>query len=142
DGKIQTPIKEFITTVPLIDNSVSGRIPIIEENRKVRFPTNSEEAIREQMWDLMNEIMPHLMPPKNEVHSWHEVLWEDCPKVSLRKLSKFISGKGNVQTLSRLFENDEDKTFKWLDKVVSLISKEQESLLSETETAILPNQFS
>jgi len=141
DGKIQTPIKEFITTVPLIDNSVSGRIPIIEENRKVRFPTNSEEAIREQMWDLMNEIMPHLMPPKNEVHSWHEVLWEDCPKVSLRKLSKFISGKGNVQTLSRLFENDEDKTFKWLDKVVSLISKEQESLLSETETAILPNQF-
>ncbi|MBX2982965.1 MAG: ATP-binding protein [Flavobacteriales bacterium] len=141
DEKIQAPIKEFVTTVPLIDNSVKGRISIIEETRKVRFPTNSEEAIRELMWDLMNEIMPHLLPPKEEVHSWYEVLWDDCPKVSLRKLAKFISGKKNVQTLSQLFENDEQKTIQWLDKVVTLISKEQESLLGEAETAILPNQF-
>ena len=125
----------------MIDNSVKGRISIIEETRKVRFPTNSEEAIRELMWDLMNEIMPHLLPPKEEVHSWYEVLWDDCPKVSLRKLAKFISGKKNVQTLSQLFENDEQKTIQWLDKVVTLISKEQESLLGEAETAILPNQF-
>lgn len=141
EDKIQSPIKNFIITVPLIDNSIKGRIPIIAENTKVRFPSNSEENIREQMWDLMNEIMPHLVPPKKEVHSWYDVLWDDCPKVSLRKLSKFISGKENVENLSQLFESDKAKTLKWLNEVVSLIAKEQESLLSETETAILPNQF-
>lgn len=141
EEKIQTPIKEFIITVPLIDNAIQGRIPMIAENNKVRFPSNSEESVREQMWILMDEIMPHLVPPKSEVHSWYQVLWDDCPKVSLRKLSKFLSGKGNVATLSSLFKQDENKTLTWLDKVVSLVAKEQESLLSEAETAILPNQF-
>jgi hypothetical protein len=137
---IQAPIKEFILNEPLVDNPVNGRIPIINEKKKVRFPTNTEPEIREQMWDLLNTIIPHLIPYKEDIHNWHQVLWDECPKVTLRKLAKFISKKETVCELSNLFQKDENATLQWLDGVVSLIAKEQESLLNDSETCILPNQ--
>lgn len=142
EDKIQNPIKAFLLKLPLVDNPTKGRIPILEENTKVMFPSNPKQEIRDEMWDLMNEIMPPLLPPRNEVHAWYDVLWEDCPKISLKRFSKFISRKGTVQSLSAgLFGNDEEKTMTWLNKWVSLITKVQETLLGETETVILPNQF-
>ncbi|MDN5201189.1 DUF3883 domain-containing protein [Fulvivirgaceae bacterium BMA10] len=142
EEKIQNPIKSFILNIPLVDNPVKGRISILTENTRVMFPSNPKEDIREEMWDLMNEIMSPLLPPKKEVHSWYNVLWEKCPKMSLKHLSKFISSKGDVHTLSQhFFGNDEGKTMIWLNKLVSLISKEQEALLREAGTVILPNQF-
>jgi len=138
--KIQAPIKEFVLTIPLVDNPVNGRIPIINEEKKVRFPSNAKPEIREQMWDLLNTIMPHLVPFKENIHNWYQILWDDCPKVTLRKLAMFISEKETVGELSNLFQKDEEATLQWLDGVVSLISKEQESLLNEWETCILPNQ--
>jgi hypothetical protein len=139
--KIQLPIKEFLLNIPIIDNPINGRISILQDKKKVRFPNNVKSEVREQMWDLMNVIMPHLVPNKSEIHHWHSVLWEDCPKVSLNGLSKFISKKETIDNLSNLFDSDKVKTLEWLNDVVSLITKEQESLLSESETAILPNQF-
>ncbi|WP_294277969.1 DUF3883 domain-containing protein [uncultured Chryseobacterium sp.] len=139
--KIQTPIKNFITQVPLVDTDTDERLPIYFNNEKIYFPSEFKEEIRLQLWDFMKTLFPNNIAKKLESTNWYSVIWDDCPKMDIISFTKYISSFKSIQGLQVFLSTSKDETVSWLNDVVSFVNKEKPALLNEKDTVILPNQF-
>lgn len=140
-NNIQEPIKTHAKQIPLVDNPERGRIPIQTNDFKVFFAYHPKEEIRDRLWDFISAIHPESVTSKSEVHFWYEVIWDDCPNFSVRSFSKLIASFKNVENLQDRLKKDRENSISWLDEFIAFITKYEQALLNDIETAILPNQF-
>jgi hypothetical protein len=100
--KIQTPIKNFIKQVQLVDVDNGERLPISFNDQTIYFPSEIKEEIRLQLWDFMNALFPNRIPQKLQSTNWYSVIWDDCPKYSISSFTKLISSYKTVESFSGL----------------------------------------
>ena len=134
---IQTPIKNFIKEVPLVDIDNGDRLPISE----VYFPSEVKEEVRSQLWDFMNALFPNKIPQKNHSSNWYSVIWNGCPKANTISFTRFTSLYKTVENLQVKLSKTKDETLIWLRGLVAFVNKEDASLLNKPDSQILPNQF-
>lgn len=139
--KIQTPIKNFIKQVPLVDTENGTRLPISINNENVYFPSEIKEEVRLKLWDFMKSLFPKNVPQKNQSTNWYNVIWDDCPRIDITTLTKHISSFKSVETLQTKLSKTREETLNWLNDFVTFVNKEKPTLLNENESLILPNQF-
>lgn len=139
--KIQTPIKNFIKQVPLVDTDSGERLPISLDNQNVYFPSEFKEEVRLQLWDFMKALFPTNVPQKFQSSNWYSVIWDDCPRVDIISFTKYISSFNSVESLQTALSKTKEETLSWLNDFVSFVNKEKPTLLNEKDGIILPNQF-
>jgi Domain of unknown function (DUF3883) len=136
---IQTPIKTILLATPLVDNTFNERLAIKGEE-DVLFPSDRKAEVRDVLWDILFPIWPKALPKKEAIHKWYEVIWDECPQVTVKSLCEWISSFKNLNELSKQFAKP-NAAPTWLNEAVGLIYKEAPDLLNSVETPILPNQF-
>ena len=139
--KIQTPIKNFIKQVPLVDTDNGERLPISLNNQNVYFSSEFKEEVRLQLWDFMKAMFPNNVPQKVQSSNWYSVIWDDCPRMDIISFTKYISSFNSVESLQTALSKTKEETLSWLNDFVSFVNKEKPTLLNEKDGIILPNQF-
>lgn len=139
--KIQTPIKNYIKQVPLVDVDEENRLPISLNDQIVYFPSEVKDEVRLQLWDFMNSLFPKNIPQKFQSTNWYSVIWDDCPKYNINSFTKLISTYKTVESLQVALSKTKDETLIWLNDFVAFVNKEETSLLNIIDSQILPNQF-
>lgn len=135
--KVQLPIKEYLISTPLIDNSDGER----KTAKEINFPYHVKKEVREDLWTLLKSLNKTKVSQEHEIHSWYNVIWKGTSRISLEVLLKFISGKNSITELQKNFDDNKDVCLNWLNDTVDLVSKNELSLLNNIETKVLPNQF-
>ncbi|WP_431109219.1 sacsin N-terminal ATP-binding-like domain-containing protein [Winogradskyella poriferorum] len=134
---IQEKLKEVLLKKSIVDNH-DGERKFVKE---INFPFNDSYIVRESLWTSLREYNKSAVPAYDELHKWYEVLWVGTPRISLEVFAKHISSRKNITELAKNFNNEKEKTLVWLNSLVDLITKNENPLLNEDVSAILPNQF-
>lgn len=75
EKEIQKPIRAKLLNVPIVDNEKNGRIPIrLVEGGTVDFPSAKTKELRESIWKLCNCFECFILPLKEHIHHWNDIL--------------------------------------------------------------------
>lgn len=148
-SEIQKPLREKLICIPLIDHIGLGRVPLqIEEAKSIAIPFHArgEEDhrinVKNQIWDLCSRVDSIIMPPREEIHHWAEVIWAEKYHLGIEALMQKIESCRNLAGLSDLIGEDEPATIDWLNRFFAILSQDQHclDLLNKDAFAIIPNQ--
>lgn len=83
------PVRKAILRAPIVNTAAQRRVSIVDEDGRkyVQFPVGSTAEIRAKIWSLAKDWFPHCLPKQDEVELWHQLLWEDCGKLTLEGLA-------------------------------------------------------
>lgn len=135
--KIQTLLRTYAVQIPLVDILNSQRVSA----SLAYFSSEVKEEYRLELWEFIKDLFPEKVMMKAEVNDWYEVLFDECPQVTAKSLTKYIASLKSIEALQTSLGKTKEETQKWLDTFVTYIVKVESTLLNGTDTQILPNQF-
>jgi hypothetical protein len=74
-----------------------------------------------------------------DVEAWHDLIWEDCGKLTVGKLAEFVESEGSIETLSPKLSGK--NVYEWLNEFYALLKldeSEYDSLINRRR--LFPNQ--
>ena len=142
---IVNPIRDELLYARIVDVVSGDRISIWDNygQKQVFFPYSDKEKVKEKIWKLSAALFPGLVPIKEDVHQWSNVLWTDCQKYTLASLSQEISNNNNIENLSSALNATEHQTIVFLNEYYELLNVENlhiKDILTDT-FSVIPNQF-
>jgi len=133
----QQPMRADLLLAEIVQTETS-RISL----ETARFPYGTEKKI-DQLWDLLNPIYADILPRKEDIHQWHQIIdshWGTDLRLDIKKLTQEISSFESIQELVEQKGFSEQEALKWVNKVIAyIIETEEEKLLNDF--AIIPNQY-
>ncbi|MFP4132572.1 MAG: sacsin N-terminal ATP-binding-like domain-containing protein [Halothece sp.] len=142
---ILSPIQEKIYTTPLVKTESGFKVAIKEEDVIVSIPFDTNEEVREAIWNLVEEI-GFRIPAKAELHKWYEIfkneIWDRKHRLTISALSEEIQDHENLEDFSENFELE--NPIEWLNQyfyVLSLAKEDPLEFLQDEEYSIIPNQY-
>lgn len=142
---ILSPIQEKIYTTPLVKTESGFNVAIKEEDFIVSIPFDTNEEVREAIWNLVEEI-GFRIPAKAELHQWYKIfkheIWDRKHRLTISALSGEIQDNENLEYLSENFKLE--NPIEWLNQyfyVLSLAKEDPLEFLQDEEYSIIPNQY-
>ncbi len=133
--------KDIILHTPIICNSNNEMVELLDywDDEQVDIISDSDECIRERMWDLLHGIAPNRIMRREDIHNWYYSLWNGCNKYNSKSLIKDVSEYQNIETLqSKLSDR---RWQEWLADLYYLINEKKEwSYVNSNQIPIIPNQ--
>ncbi len=142
DQHVLQPVRNALLYIPIVNSAAQQRVSILnaDGNHNVLFPAGSNKDIRARIWNLAAKWFPDRLPKQDEVELWHQLLWEDCGKLTLDGFAGFVEDAGSLSQLRELMP--ETDCIKWLNQfyeVVDLDERYRDSIIHHK--AIFPNQL-
>lgn len=134
---IQIPLRKFLLTKTIVEleNGSNGKL------NELWFPLKSyTKDTKEKLWQYTSDLFPQSVCKKDNLHDWTEIIWDDINKITFAELIKDIANCKSIDKLSEYFGEDEELTFKWLNKVESFIIEDEINLPLLEKNAIIPNE--
>lgn len=108
------------------------------------LPDCSKKESREKFWDILRPVVKRILPKKEHIHEWREIMveyesWNCTIKYPIEKFLEELAGKTNMSWVYEKFNGDEQAAFAWLNEVIKFTFEELGSDAFENY-AILPNQ--
>lgn len=108
------------------------------------LPDCSKKESREKFWELLRPIAKRMLPKKEHIHEWREIMveyesWNCALKYPIEQFLEELSNKANMSCFFENFNGDENATFAWLNEVIKFTFEELGSDAFENYS-ILPNQ--
>src|ERR1039458_9885041 len=66
---------------------------------------------------------PHCLPQRTDVEVWHELVWDDCGKLTVAQLAEFVESKGTVMALSEQLQSKDVHV--WLNEFYALLKLDE-----------------
>ncbi|MBW7473984.1 ATP-binding protein [Paenibacillus oenotherae] len=134
--------KDTILHTPIIRTSSDSMMELLNcfDSEQVFIISERDDKIRENVWDLMNRIMPERIPCKEDIHNWYHSLWSDCNSYTFKTLTKQLQDYRDVEQLQNNIAEKKWKT--WLSDYYDLISdnKNFQTYISSNKIKVIPNQ--
>lgn len=134
--------KNIILTTPIICTESGSMIELQDcfDEPQVYIISEDTQQLREELWDLLKEIMPEKIPCKKDVHNWYKSLWRECNRYTSKSLTKQLEHYGCIDELQEnIVDGDWDV---WLSQYYDFIesNKELVSAIVSKGVNIIPNQ--
>ncbi|MGV8964035.1 MAG: sacsin N-terminal ATP-binding-like domain-containing protein [Candidatus Saccharimonadaceae bacterium] len=134
---IQAPLRKFLLTKSIVEleDGSNGKL------NELWFPLKSyTKEIKEGLWQYTSDLFPQAVCKKDSLHEWTELIWDDISKITFAELAGDIAKSKSIGKLSESLGNDEDLTFKWLNKIGSFINTDEINHPLFEKNAIVPNE--
>lgn len=142
---IVTPIQEKLLHTPLVDVVSGGRISIWNDENEMLayFPYAEKATVREKLWDLLQKLYPELVPVRDHIDQWNDIIWHECKKISIAELSEDIQDRENLANLSELFGGKENRALDFLNSYYDLLNFEKNYIkdIIADKYKVIPNQL-
>ena len=133
-NNIQKPLREFLMQSEIVE-TLNGRGKFGD----VYFPDmNLLKEPREKIWQLSSDLKVNILPIKEHIQKWAEIIWGECKKVDISDLVHDLKGKENISELEKTLALSKPETFEWLKDCLSFIHEHSEYYYPSYE--IVPNQ--
>lgn len=108
------------------------------------LPDCPKKESRENFWEILCPVVKRILPKKEYIHEWREIMVEydswNCPiKYSIEDFLKELACKSNISWVYEKFDKDKNAAFAWLNEVIKFTHEELGSDAFE-KYPILPNQ--
>lgn len=108
------------------------------------LPDCPKKVSSEKFWDILRPVVERILPKKEDIHEWREIMIEydswNCPiKYSIEDFLKWLACKANISWVYKKFDKDKNAAFAWLNEVIKFTYEELGSDAFE-KYSILPNQ--
>jgi hypothetical protein len=144
-SNIVAPIQEKLLHTPLVDVVNGGRISILDEQNEMLayFPYAEKGDVREKLWHLTQQLYPRLVPVRDHIDHWYNIIWNECKKFSITELSEDIQKRENLANLSELFEGKEKHALDFLNSYYDLLNFEKNHIkdIIADKYKVIPNQL-
>jgi len=138
---IINPLREEMMLIPIIDTNNGRKIPIQYGNEiHTRFPIGVSELISDELWELINKIIPDRIPIKEENSCWHRVIWNQKCKLTLKEVTEIVEANENIRRLEKIVR--EVNPINWLNHYYKIIAIDEEFKKEFISSCykIIPNQ--
>lgn len=136
-------VKGSILETEIVDPFVGDRCAFYDwlDSSLVYVINDKEEAVREDIWQLIQWHMPEKITKQAEIHDWYHSLWRECRNYSLKDLVSWIDEKKNVSTLVEASATGFDY-YSWINNFYVLIEKNHRlfSKILDENLKIFPSQ--
>ncbi len=141
EANFQKPIRSQLLISPIVD-TLNGRLPITDNETTVDFPYHSKKDIRDKIWELCNIGNYFILPRKDEVHEWYEVIWDKKYYLSLEVIISWVASQKDLETLATELNKNNEQAIIWLNQFYDLISLDDNatSLVNQDKYAVILNQ--
>lgn len=108
------------------------------------LPDCSKKESREKFWDILRPVANRMLPKKEHIHEWRDIMieydsWNCQIKYSIEDFLEDLACKSNMSCIYEKFGEDENAAFAWLNEVIKFTYEELGSDAFE-KYSILPNQ--
>lgn len=136
------PIREILLRKNIVDTVRYSRRAMTAEEGTVDFPSSNKKEIREKLWTLGNLNEHFILPVKEHIHKWYDIIWDKEYELTVETLVKWVETKQNINQLSTSLGKSETETLDWLNQVLELVNEDETLLahLNQDKIKILPNQ--
>ncbi|MEO0273163.1 MAG: hypothetical protein ABIM30_08775 [candidate division WOR-3 bacterium] len=143
EANFQKPIREKILTTPIVDLVDERRVSFnLEGGGFVDFPYHSKKEIRERIWELCNIGKYFLLPKREEIHEWYDVIWDKKYYLTLESIISWIDSHKDLDTLSQSLGKNQEQSIEWLNQFYELINLDEDAinLINQDKYAVILNQ--
>ena len=94
--QILLPIRKLLLRSKIVrtaDNDALASIQSDDGTKFIWFPRATTREIRDRIWLCCNDWFPHCLPKRSDVELWNGLVWEECGKLTVGQLAKFVESK-------------------------------------------------
>jgi hypothetical protein len=140
-NEVLTPIREQLLQAKIVRTATDDLASILADDgtKYIWFPTAGKKEIRDRLWFCCSSWFPHRLPIRADVEVWHEIVWDECGKLTVAQLAIFVESKGSVGELSTKLSDK--NVYDWLNEFYALLKldeAEYDSLINKRR--LFPNQ--
>lgn len=135
------PLRKEIMLIPIIDTENDIKIPMqYSDEIYTRFPLGITKDIGDELWELINKVIPERIPRKEENCCWHKLIWNNKCKLNLKEVTEIIEANENLNNLEKIILDM--KPVEWLNYYYKIIYSDEEFRkdLVSRDYKIIPNQ--
>lgn len=103
------------------------------------FPTGATEKIRRAIWHCCKTWIPEQLPAQSDVEVWHEIIWQDCDKLTLDQVAAFIEEDDTIEKLAAELHGKD--VHDWLMEYYGTLKLDETALQAViNKRRVFPNQ--
>ncbi len=139
--EVLTPVQNALLRLNIV-RTASGELRSIlsrDGKKYIWSPSAARREIREKLWRCCSSWFPHQLPARSDVEAWHDLIWDQCGKLTTGKLAEFVELKGSLDVLSK--ELSGKNAYEWLNEFYALLKldeAEYDSIINKRR--LFPNQ--
>lgn len=138
------PLREKLINASIVEKYNTERAPIKDlwSDNVIWFPYSSNKEVRERIWDLASKYSPNSIPRKSDIHSWYEIVWDGCNKLTLEVVTNAIQEKENLDNLGTKLNCKIEDTIIWMNDYFDLLNLEGKFIdeIIKDKFSVIPNQ--
>jgi hypothetical protein len=103
------------------------------------FPTGTTDKIRRAIWRCCKTWIPEQLPALSDVEVWHDIIWQECDKLTLDQVAIFVE---KAETIEQLASELRDKdVHEWLIEFYATLKLDEPAFQTVVnKRRIFPNQ--
>jgi hypothetical protein len=138
--EILKPMQTSLLRAKIVRTAGNNMASIQAPEGNIWFPSGPNKEVRQRIWGCCKEWFPNQLPALSDVEAWHEIIWQDCYKLTLDQIAAFIEHHGTIDVLAGQL-SAKVKIYHWLnDFYATLKMSEPDFQGVVAKRRIFPNQ--
>ena len=135
------PMRGELLRTKIVRTAAGSLAPIHSPDGKnnIWFPTGATEKLRRAIWRCCKTWIPQQLPALSDVEVWHDIIWQECNKLTLDQAAIFIEEDGTIETLTS--ELQAKDVHEWLIEFYATLKLDEPTYqMVINKRRIFPNQ--
>lgn len=140
-SEVLVPVRNTLLHANIVRTATGELRSILSTDGKkyIWFPSAGKREIRERLWQCGSSWFPQQLPTSTDVEAWHDLIWDDCGKLTIGKLAELVESRDSIDALSKQFSGK--NVYEWLNDFYALLKldeAEYDSIINKRR--LFPNQ--
>jgi hypothetical protein len=140
-SEILKPMRDTLLRTKIVRTAAGNMAPIHSpDGNNIWFPSGATDKIRRAIWRCCKTWIPGQLPAQSEVEAWHDVIWQECNKLTFDQVATFIEDDDTIEKLAGELSEGKD-VHEWLNEFYATLKLDETAFLAVvTKRRIFPNQ--
>jgi hypothetical protein len=138
---ILKPMRDTLLRTKIVRTAAGTLAPIHSPGgqNNIWFPTGTTDKIRRAIWRCCKTWIPEQLPALSDVEVWHDIIWQECDKLTLDQVAIFVE---KAETIEQLASELRDKdVHEWLIEFYATLKLDEPAFQTVVnKRRIFPNQ--
>lgn len=139
--EILKPMRDTLLRSNIVRTAAGTIAPIHSADgaNNIFFPTGPTQKLRRAIWRCCKSWIPQQLPAQSDVEVWHDIIWEECDKLTLDQVAVFVEDDDTIEKLSGELKGKE--VHEWLKDFYATLKLDESTFQAVVnKRRIFPNQ--
>lgn len=135
------PMRDTLLRTKIVRTAAGTLAPIHSSGGRsnIWFPSGATDKIRRAIWRCCRTWIPEQLPALSDVEVWHDIIWQECDKLTLDQVAEFVETADTVETLASELQGKDGH--EWLIEFYATLKLDEAAFQAViNKRRIFPNQ--